>query len=62
VFAATITVPSGVTDGGLPAGITFLGPAYAEPTLLKLAYAYEQATRHSVCHRRPRRRWRGRLR
>ena len=48
VFAATITVPSGFTDGGLPAGMTFLGPAYAEPTLLKLAYAYEQATRHRV--------------
>jgi Asp-tRNA(Asn)/Glu-tRNA(Gln) amidotransferase A subunit family amidase len=48
VFAATITVPSGFTDGGLPTGITFLGPAYAEPTLLKLAYAYEQATRHRV--------------
>lgn len=48
VFAATITVPSGFTDGGLPAGMTFLGPAYTEPTLLKLAYAYEQATRHRV--------------
>jgi Asp-tRNA(Asn)/Glu-tRNA(Gln) amidotransferase A subunit family amidase len=48
VFAATITVPSGFTEGGLPAGITFLGPAYTEPTLLKLAYAYEQATRHRV--------------
>jgi amidase len=46
--AATITVPSGFTEGGLPAGITFLGPAYTEPTLLTLAYAYEQATRHRV--------------
>lgn len=46
VFAASLTVPSGFTDGGLPAGLTFFGPAYAEPTLLKLAYAYEQATRH----------------
>jgi amidase len=48
VFASTITVPSGFTEGGLPAGLTFLGPAYTEPTLLKLAYAYEQATRHRV--------------
>lgn len=48
VFAATITVPSGFTEGGLPAGITFFGPAYTEPTLLKLAYAYEQATHHRV--------------
>ena len=48
VFAASITVPSGFTDGGLPAGITFFGLAYTEPTLLKLAYAYEQATHHRV--------------
>ena len=27
VFAASITVPSGFSDGGLPAGITFFGPA-----------------------------------
>jgi amidase len=46
VFAASITVPSGFSDGGLPAGITFFGPAYSEPALLRLAYAYEQATRH----------------
>jgi len=25
-----------------------LGPAYSEPTLLKLAYAYEQATHHRM--------------
>ena len=46
VFAASMTVPSGFTDTGLPAGITFFGPAYSEPTLLTLAYAYEQATHH----------------
>jgi Asp-tRNA(Asn)/Glu-tRNA(Gln) amidotransferase A subunit family amidase len=27
-------------------GITFFGRPYDEPTLLKLAYAYEQATHH----------------
>src|SRR6058998_970414 len=48
VFAATMTVPSGFTSDNLPAGITFLGPAYSEPTLLKLAYAYEQATHHRM--------------
>src|SRR3989441_1656927 len=48
VFAATMTVPSGFTSDNLPVGITFLGPAYSEPTLLKLAYAYEQATHHRM--------------
>jgi amidase len=37
----------GYTRGGvLPAGITFFGRAWSEPALIKLAYAYEQATRH----------------
>ena len=30
----------------LPAGMTFFGRAWSEPTLLKLAYGYEQATHH----------------
>jgi Asp-tRNA(Asn)/Glu-tRNA(Gln) amidotransferase A subunit family amidase len=46
--ASSITVPSGFTSDNLPVGITFFGKAYAEPTLLKLAYAYEQATHHRV--------------
>ena len=29
-------------------GITFFGPPYSEPTMIKLAYAYEQATHHRV--------------
>jgi Asp-tRNA(Asn)/Glu-tRNA(Gln) amidotransferase A subunit family amidase len=42
-----IQVPMGYTRGGrLPAGITFFGRAWSEPTLIGLAYAYEQATRH----------------
>jgi Asp-tRNA(Asn)/Glu-tRNA(Gln) amidotransferase A subunit family amidase len=42
-----ITVPMGFTRGGtLPAGLQFFGRAWSEATLLKLAYAYEQATRH----------------
>lgn len=42
-----ITVPMGFTRGGtLPAGLQFFGRAWSEPTLLKLAYAYEQATHH----------------
>jgi amidase len=41
-----ITVPMGYTRGSLPAGMTILGRAWSEPTLIKFAYAYEQATRH----------------
>ena len=41
-----INVPMGYTRGTLPAGITFFGRAWSEATLIKLAYAYEQATRH----------------
>jgi Asp-tRNA(Asn)/Glu-tRNA(Gln) amidotransferase A subunit family amidase len=42
----SIQVPMGYTRGVLPAGITFFGRAWAETTLIKLAYSYEQATRH----------------
>jgi amidase len=38
-----ITVPAGYVRG-LPVGISFFGPAWSEPTLLKIAYAFEQAT------------------
>lgn len=40
-----ITVPMGEV-AGLPVGLSFFGRAWSEPTLIKLAYAYEQATRH----------------
>jgi len=42
-----ITVPAGYVFG-LPVGITFMGKAYGEPTLIRLAYAFEQATRHRI--------------
>jgi Asp-tRNA(Asn)/Glu-tRNA(Gln) amidotransferase A subunit family amidase len=48
VHASTIAVPSGFTSDNLPVGITFFGRPYDEPTLLKLAYSYEQATHHRV--------------
>jgi amidase len=48
VYAASMTVPSGFTSDDLPVGITFFGRPYSEPTLLKLAYGYEQATHHRV--------------
>jgi len=30
----------------LPVGISFFGRAWSEPTLLKIAYAYEQITKN----------------
>jgi Asp-tRNA(Asn)/Glu-tRNA(Gln) amidotransferase A subunit family amidase len=42
----SINVPMGYTRGTLPAGITFLGRAWDEARLIRVAYAYEQATRH----------------
>ena len=40
-----ITVPGGFYRG-LPVGVSFFGGAWSEPTLIKLAYSYEQATKH----------------
>ena len=31
---------------GLPVGLSFFGRAWSEPLLIKLAYAYEQGTKH----------------
>jgi Asp-tRNA(Asn)/Glu-tRNA(Gln) amidotransferase A subunit family amidase len=42
-----INVPMGYTRGGaLPIGMTFYGRPWSEAELIRLAYAYEQATRH----------------
>jgi amidase len=40
-----ISVPAGFTPDGLPIGLELLGGAYSEATLLKYAYAWEQATK-----------------
>src|SRR5262252_7028346 len=40
-----ITVPMGFVNG-LPVRISFFSSAWSEPTLIKLAYSYEQATKH----------------
>jgi amidase len=51
----SITVPGGFLPptttivNPFPSGVTFSGPAFSEPRLIALAYAYEQAT----LHRRP---------
>ncbi len=42
-----INVPMGFSRGGtLPAGMTIFGRAWSDATLLRFAYAYEQATHH----------------
>jgi amidase len=41
-----ITVPMGFSYGRYPAGLQLLGKPWGEPTLIRLAYAYEQRTRH----------------
>ena len=39
-----ISVPCGITKGGLPVGMQIIGPPMDEAGLLNIAYAYEQAT------------------
>ncbi|MAS59734.1 MAG: glutamyl-tRNA amidotransferase [Gammaproteobacteria bacterium] len=40
-----IIVPAGFTGMGLPITISFMGPAFSEPQLLGLGYAFEQLTK-----------------
>jgi len=40
------SVPMGFTHENLPAGLQIVGKLFDEPTLIKIAYAYEWATRH----------------
>ncbi|ATL32742.1 amidase [Streptomyces formicae] len=39
-----VSVPAGFASG-LPVGLTFMGTAWSEPVLLRLAHAYEEASR-----------------
>ncbi|WLI91702.1 amidase [Massilia sp. R2A-15] len=47
-----ITVPAGYTNG-LPIGLSFVGGAWSEAALIRMAYAYEQATLHRRAPRFP---------
>jgi amidase len=40
-----LAVPAGYAFGELPVGMSFMGRAWTEPTLIKLAYSFEQGTR-----------------
>jgi amidase len=42
----SIAVPAGYMKNGRPFGVTFAGTAFSEGVLIKLAYAFEQATKH----------------
>jgi amidase len=42
----SITVPAGYTNEGEPVGMTFTAKAYSEPTLIEMAYSFEQGTQH----------------
>ena len=46
VYVPAIVVPAGFTTDDLPVGITFMGRPYDDGAMLRLAYAYEQATHH----------------
>jgi amidase len=46
VVPGGFTPPSGLVINPAPFGVTFTGRAFSEPTLIALAYAYEQATQH----------------
>ncbi|MBI2189244.1 MAG: amidase [Acidobacteria bacterium] len=46
VYVPAIVVPAGFTSDNLPSSVTFLGRPYDDGPMIRLAYAYEQATRH----------------
>lgn len=44
----SIIVPAGFSSDGTSYGITFIGRAFSEPAILRLAYAYEQAAQKRI--------------
>src|SRR3954452_1749404 len=45
-WTPAMSVPAGFTSDGLPVGLEFVAAPYDEPTVFRLGYAFEQATRH----------------
>jgi Asp-tRNA(Asn)/Glu-tRNA(Gln) amidotransferase A subunit family amidase len=41
-----MSVPAGFTEEGLPVGLELVAKPYDEPTVFRLAFAFEQATHH----------------
>ena len=41
-----ISIPSGYDNRGMPLGLQLLGPQMCDVSLMQIAYAYEQATKH----------------
>ncbi len=41
----SVCLPAGYSSDGNPIGITFMGTAWSEPTLIRAAYAFEQLTK-----------------
>ena len=44
LLTMNVTVPAGDVKG-LPVGLSFFGRAWSEPTILRLAHAFEQTTK-----------------
>lgn len=44
----SITVPAGYTSSGMPISVTFTSLAYQEPTLIELAFSFEQYSKKRV--------------
>lgn len=47
IYVPAIVVPSGFTTDNLPVGLTFMGRPYEDGEIIRLAYSYEQYTKHS---------------
>ncbi len=48
----SIALPAGYKESGRPFGITLAGTAFSEGILIKLAYAFEQAIKQAIKHRK----------
>ena len=46
IYVPAIVVPSGFTTDNLPVGLTFMGRPYEDGEIIRLAYSYEQYTKH----------------